>query len=268
VMFFGAVAHAYPPAPTHTIYGTVRSEYGEPLTASGVVIIFESTNGVQVFGEVVPGLAPGVNYQMGISMDSGVAPDTYKPTAFKPTLPFIIKVKIGTTTYLPIEMTGSYASLGKPAASTRIDLTLGVDSDNDGLPDAWEQLLITILGSGTLGSILPGADSDGDGICNLDEYYAGTYAFDPEDGFVLDLVKQTGNKPLLKFTVLNARTYTLSYSSDLKNWTPVDFNIPAEGLGSPVRPYYQSGDIRSLEVSPQLPVGATNSFYHYKVTVQ
>ena len=29
--------------------------------------------------------------------------------------------------------------LGKPSETTRLDLTLGEDSDGDGLPDAWER---------------------------------------------------------------------------------------------------------------------------------
>src|SRR5262249_19339586 len=85
---------AFPPAPYHTIYGLVRNEYGEPLYVTGAQIIFEATNGVQVTGTIVPGLEPGINYRLELPMDSGIAPDNYKPTALKPTLPFLIRVKI------------------------------------------------------------------------------------------------------------------------------------------------------------------------------
>ena len=51
---------------------------------------------------------------------------------------FRLKVKIGSVTYLPIEMKLSKA-LGQAAQSTRLDLTLGEDSDNDGLPEAPER---------------------------------------------------------------------------------------------------------------------------------
>lgn len=265
-LFAPVASHAYPPAPTHTIFGLVRNEYGEPLYVDGAQIIFEATNGTQVTGTIVPGLDAGINYRLAVAMDSGVAPDNYKATAFMPTLPFRIKVKIGTTTYLPLEMTGSYASLGKPASSTRIDLTLGVDSDNDGLPDAWEQLIIFMQG-GSLGSITPNGDSDGDGISNLNEYLAGTYAFDSADGFALNLQRQSGANPLVEFTVRNLRTYTLQYSTDLKNWTTMNFKVPAEGASPPTRSHYIASDIRPLQVNPELP-GGTNVLYHYRVLVQ
>src|SRR4029434_45759 len=127
-----------------------------------------------------------VNYRLEVPMDSGTAPDLYQPTALRPFFQYRLKVVIGQTVYLPIEMGGHFAQSGQPSQKTRIDLTLGVDSDGDGLPDAWEQALIAIYG-GTLDSVWPQDDADGDGISNLDEYLAGTYAFDPSDGFRLTL---------------------------------------------------------------------------------
>ena len=258
-----------PPAPPHTIYGLVRNDYGEPLYVTGAQIIFSTaTGGVEVASTIVPGLDPGVNYRLKIPMDSGIAPDSYKPTALKPFAPFIIRVKIGTTTYVPIQMAGSYANLGKPAASTRIDLTLGVDSDGDGLPDAWEQLLIALLGGGSLAGITPGGDADGDGISNMDEYLAGTFAFDPADGFRLNLVPRPNDTPLLEFTVIGPRTYTLFSSTNLQTWTPMSFKIPADGPGAIARENFSATDIRPLQVEPQLPPGGTNANYFYKVQVQ
>ncbi len=58
-------------------------------------------------------------------MDAGLTPDNYRPTALRPSVSFRMKVLIGGVTYLPIEMRANYANLGKPAQSTRIDLTLG-----------------------------------------------------------------------------------------------------------------------------------------------
>jgi len=44
-----------------------------------------------------------------------------------------------------------------------------IDSDNDGLPDAWEMLYF-----GNLTTATGLMDSDGDGVSNAAEYYAGT----------------------------------------------------------------------------------------------
>src|SRR5262252_7125513 len=75
---------AFPPAPSHLIYGLVRDEYGVPLSVTNAQIFFEPTNGVQIMGVIVPNLEPGVNYRLNLPMDSGIAPDPYKITAMQP----------------------------------------------------------------------------------------------------------------------------------------------------------------------------------------
>lgn len=266
-LLWTAVVQAFPPAPQHTIYGLVRNEYGEPLYVTGARIVFSTaTNGVEVSGTIVPGLDPGVNYRLKIPMDSGIAPDSYKATALRPFAPFLIRVKIGTTTYLPMQMSGSYANLGKPAASTRIDLTLGADANQDGLPDAWQQLLLAMLGPGALTG--PNDDADGDGISNWNEYLAGTFAFDPADGFRLNLVPRPNDTPLLEFTVINPRTYTLFSSTNLQTWSPMSFKLPVDGPAAAVRVNFTATDIRLLQVEPQLPPGGANANFFYKVQVQ
>ena len=153
----------------------------------------------------------------------------HKPTALKASFPFRLRVKIGQTTYLPIEMALSSPRIGQPAQSTRLDLTLGEDSDGDGLPDAWERALIAALGGNlTLADIRPNDDSDGDGISNLQEYLSGTYAFDPTEGFSLELVGFTGSGNLLELLAIRGRTYTIETSSDLRRWSPVQFRVTAE----------------------------------------
>jgi len=257
---------AFPPAPYHTLFGLVRDEYGQPISVTGAQITLEATNGVQINGTIVPGLGVGINYRLDIPMDSAIAPDAYKPTALKPTLPFIMRVKIGQNIYLPMEMSGNYASLGKPAETSRIDLTLGVDANHDGLPDAWQALIRLMLGPNA--GIGPNDDPDGDGLTNMQEYLLGTYPFIPDDGFRLSLVPQPGAKPLLEFTVTQPHTYTVYSSTNLQVWSPMSFKIPANGPADGVRPNYTATDIHILQVEPQLPVGATNANYFFKVQVQ
>ena len=259
-------AYAFPPAPNHTIYGLVRDQYGVPLSVGNAQIIFEPTNGVQITTTIVPELEPGVNYRLSLPMDSGTATDLYKTTALRPFVSFRIRVKVGTTTYLPMEMTGNYATLGKPAQSTRIDLTLGVDANNDGLPDAWQDLLRLILGPDAL--LGPNDDADGDGISNLNEYLAGTYAFDPESGFRLSIFTGPTGTPMLEFMAVSPRTYTVYNSTNLQDWTPIRFNIPGDGPTGTNLPNYQGNDIRTLQIEPILPDGPPAANQFFKVQVQ
>ncbi len=63
---------AYPPAPYHTIYGTVRDEFGNPLVVTNAEVRLETLTGVQLTTMVVPRLTSDANYRMQIPMDAGL----------------------------------------------------------------------------------------------------------------------------------------------------------------------------------------------------
>lgn len=256
------LALAFPPSPHHLFYGMVRDEYGTPINDPEAIVVLETVGGVHLKGAIVPGLEPGVNYRLTAPMDSGLSSDLYKPTALRPQAPFLIKVVIAGVVYLPIEMTGDYSQLGKPGKRTLLNLTLGEDSDGDGLPDAWERMI-----NGDLSKVGPNEDSDGDGLSNLNEYLAGTFAFDPEDGFTLEIAGVNNGRPALEFTALRGRSYTIMGSSNLKDWSPVTFRIPAEGEDAPARTGYTSTDVRLVRVEvDESSTGASGGFF--KLIVQ
>jgi len=260
---------AYPPAPYHTIYGLVRDEMGEPLVVTNAQVILEASAGVQITTMAIPNLAPGINYRLKVPMDAGLTSDAYKPTALRPFVPFRFKVKIGNMVYLPMEMTAKYSTLGKPAQSTRLDLTLGEDSNGDGLPDAWQYAVIAALGGNlTLDDITPDGDADGDGMSNMDEYLAGTYAFAPNDGFRLDVVGFNGTNTLVEFLAIRGHSYSLEASTDLSTWKPVQFRIPDEDANAPSRDYYQASDVRYLRVEVLPPEGQASAHLFFKAQVQ
>jgi hypothetical protein len=254
-------ARAYPPAPDHTIFGTVRDEVGRVLARGSATVIVNTAAGevarcpIELTGE------PGVNYTLRLPMDSGTIGELYRPTALLPTAGFTIRVVIGTTAYVPIQVSRIPPTIGQPGQRTRLDLTLGIDSDGDGLPDAWEQLLIDNDRTGrlrTLADVRPGDDLDGDGLTNLQEFLLGTYALDPADGIALSIVEAVNGYARLRFATIAGRTYTVRASTDLKTWTAQTFATGAASA-TPVASF-RASDITLLDVWVPLPAGGT-AFY-------
>lgn len=266
LLFLTSTAYGFPPAPHHTLFGTVRNQWGDPINVSGADVFIQTTNAIGVAVRVTASTAPGVNYEMQVPMDSGRTLDIYQSTAIRQGQPFQLKVKIGAITYVPIEMVLTSRALGQPAGATRLDLTLGVDSDGDGLPDAWEQALIDILG-GNLAGITPEGDADGDGISNLHEFLAGTYAFDPNDGFRLALTGLNAGGATLDFFTVRGRTYRLQGSSDLRQWTPLSFRVVNGGTAGPLQSDYPASDYRQLRVEIPFQPGTETNLY-FRALVQ
>jgi hypothetical protein len=248
------------------VYGLVRTQFGDPLEDVPGDIYLETPGGTQLRTGLGSSSEPGLNYRLEVPMDSGTAADLYKPTALRPFYQFKLKVQIGQTTYVPIEMVGSFTEIGQPSKKTRIDLTLGVDSDGDGLPDAWEQALIAIYG-GNLAGINPNGDTDGDGISNLNEYLAGTYAFDPSDGFRLAWVSQGTSAAQMEFLAVRGRSYSIEASSNLQQWTPVNFRVISGSTAGGLQANYQATEVRPLRVEVPTPTGDNPSRY-FRAIVQ
>jgi hypothetical protein len=86
---------------------------------------------------------------------------------------------------------------------------LVIDSDRDGLPDAWE------LARGFLPND-PGdgrADADGDGLSNADEYSAGTDYLDPQSHLRVGLRWHSG--PVLEFLAVSNRSYSVQFKESI-----------------------------------------------------
>lgn len=257
------LANAYPPAPHHTIFGTVRDELGNPLAVQDAEVILESEAGVLVKAPLLPGILPGTNYKLSVPMDAGITRDLYRPTAVRPMVPFRLHVRVGDTIYLPIEMRGNFAQLGQPSEQTELNLTLGEDSDGDGLPDAWERALAQ--NGKTLNDVKPLSDDDGDGLTNLEEYIAGSYAFDPNDGFDLKMIF-SDEGPVLEFMSVKGRSYSILGSKDFEQWETVSFLMPADSKPTP-RDSFDASDSRMLRVQVS-PSDEAMDYRFFKVMVE
>lgn len=249
-------SQAFPPAPHHVVYGLVRDQIGNPLTSNSAQVTLTVNSGTSLTDLVVPNMGPAMNYRLQIPMDSGLTSDLYQPSALVPAVPFKIIVKVGSVNYVPMEMTGDYAVLGAPGESTRIDLTLGVDSDNDGLPDAWEQAAFRQLGKvWKAGALNPNAMYPGTGLTFAQVYVAGTYTYAPRDGFVLNLLGVTDSKAQLAFTAVKGRSYTIESATTLGKWSGTRFRLQTDAVGTALRPYYQA--ISTAKVNVEVPADSS-----------
>ncbi|HEY4281502.1 MAG TPA: glycosyl hydrolase family 28 protein [Chthoniobacterales bacterium] len=115
----------------------------------------------------------------------------------------------------------------RPEKSTNdvSDLSTHVDTDNDGMPNDWEQ---QYFGSTTGGS--PTEDNDGDGMTNYAEYVAGTNPKDPADRLAPVTVSSDGTTVTIAFRSVSLKRYIAEYSDGLTNsvWTQMGNILAAD----------------------------------------
>jgi len=143
---------------------------------------------------------------------------------------YTLAIDIGGVLYHPIEINATPPKVGTPASRVRLDLTLGIDSDGDGLPDAWEESQLYQAG------YLPGEDGwdlslidrdgdlDNDGLSNRLEYIAGTYAGDATSTIGLEIKEKSGENVRLETYAIYGKSYSIESSTDLETWTATSFS--------------------------------------------
>lgn len=120
--------------------------------------------------------------------------------------------------------------LGQPAAlQLEGALISNLDTDADGLPDDWEQLIFGDLSQTSAG------DFDGDGANNLDEFRAGTDPKKSASRFaVVDLQAGPGIRASLRFTYAASRQYRVETSDRIGGWSLAAGRIQFFGNGEAV----------------------------------
>lgn len=265
LLLCGSSAHAFPPLPFYSIYGDVRDEFGyliQPGTAS-VVFYF---GGKEVERYPLTGATGSdYTYQIRMRLDmnrSGTSP--YSTSTVSTGAVYTLAVDIGGVLYYPIEV-NTPPTVGSPAGRRRMDLTLGSDSDLDGLPDAWEenQLYNAGLPTTDLGRITPTGDLDGDGVNNVTEYIAGTYATDATDTFYLKIIRATTVLSDFEFFTITSKVYRLEKTTDFKSWTPAVFTVGT--ATTPSSAYTATG---VGVVSGSIPHAASDTKTFYRLNVR
>jgi hypothetical protein len=101
------------------------------------------------------------------------------------------------------------------------------DSDNDGIPDAYE----TANGLNPNNPADAFTDADGDGASNFSEYLAGTNPQQPGSRLTVTVIQTAVPGQLaVRFNAVAGKTYSVRYKSDLSipTWTKLA-DVPAQG---------------------------------------
>lgn len=229
----GSSVRAFPPAPHYTIYGMVRDQVGQAVTAEGATIILLK-GGAEIGRTPISSNRIDQNYELNIRIDQAQNGTVfYSEKAVASQGLYSLVVEMNGSLFYPIEVNGTLRA-GKGGERVKLDLNLGEDADRDGLPDIWEQWQLYQAGRfpgedglWDLSLIDRNGDFDKDGQSNLLEYLAGTFAGDATEVFSLAIKEKTASSVRLEFFGITGKVYTLESSSDLKTWSRVPFAVGA-----------------------------------------
>lgn len=138
-----------------------------------------------------------------------------------------------------------------------------VDTDGDGISDAWE-LSRTVPGSdvpATLGTLSASGDADGDGVPDRLEYLSDANPFDPNDRLrIVNYVGTVVSFPRLAvdwqitWTSRPTRFYYVETSTDLVDWTASALIVPDAGTSTTRTFSHGLTTRRFFRVRPVLPL--------------
>jgi Bacterial TSP3 repeat len=245
ILFYAAIAHAAIPEPDNILYGNITLD-NTLVTADRTDVVIEArrqTNGPAIASyRMGSDSSLGNLYALKLAIESGTPITDTNSSRILDNLFIVVTDGTG----VRAETTYTVADRG---VAQRVDFGVAaVDSDGDGLPDAWELQQFTNLGQ-TPGSI------NANGMTALQNFIAGTDPNDPRSGFKLTIAR-TNNQKRVSFQAVRAegpgydgmtRLYTLESSPVLAggSWSgvPSFTNISgdnqtvdyvASGTGGPV----------------------------------
>ncbi|MFN0127078.1 MAG: hypothetical protein ACKV19_10395 [Verrucomicrobiales bacterium] len=229
-----ASVQGFPPAPYYTLHGIVRDQTGQVVRAENASVVLFKGAAEAGRATIRPLGDSGQNYELNVRIDHARPATTlYSPRAVAAQGQFSLMVEMGGRRYFPIEVTGSLTA-GQGGEHVRLDLTLGEDLDNDGLPDPWEQWQLYQTGmypdedgKWPIDLLTRDGDFDGDGQSNYSEYLAGTFAGDATERFEVTIKSKAADSVRFEFFATTGKIYTLERSTDLRTWTKVPFSAGA-----------------------------------------
>ena len=261
------IASAFPPAPYYTLYGMVRDQVGQTVTAEGAMVILLK-GGVEVGRTPITSNRLDQSYELNLRIDQNRSGTTfYTDKAVAAGGLFSLVISMNGELFYPIEVSGNLTA-GKGGERVKLDLTLGEDKDKDGLPDTWEawQLYQAGLypdenGLWDLSLIDKNGDFDKDGQSNLFEYIAGTFAGDSTETFGLTIKEKLPQSVRFEFYGITGKVYTIESTLDMKTWTRVPFAVGAPGAGNNA---HQASDVGIVSAFTA-PRSSSSEFYRLSV---
>jgi len=120
----------------------------------------------------------------------------------------------------------SIASLWIVLSVISVESISGIDLNNDGMSDVWQQKYSVPSADASL-------DYDGTGLTNRQKSLLGLDPRNPNFRFHLEIVNDSASNQLhLRLDTVFGKLYQLESSNDLRNWT--SFNSAIAGTGSTV----------------------------------
>jgi len=268
LLLAAASSQAFPPAPNYTLFGIVRDQVGQTVTAEGAEVILLK-GGVEVGRTPITLSQIDSNYQLQMRLDHNRSGTTfYTDKAVAAGGLFSLVVSMNGALFYPIEVAGNLTA-GKGGERVKLDLTLGEDKDKDGLPDVWEawQLYQAGLspdenGNWNLALIDRNGDFDQDGQSNQLEYIAGTFAGDATETFGLTIKEKLAQHVRFEFYGITGKVYTIESTLDLKTWTRVPFAVGAPGTGNNA---HQATDVGIVSAFAAPQAGASKELFRLTV---
>ncbi len=258
---------AFPPSPHYTIYGMIRTQVGATLRVQGATVVVLRDGAEIGRAPVNPDTAVDFNYEVDLRLDQArPLTRTYTAKAVAPQGVYSLYLEMNGEKFYPIEVAGTLRA-GNGGERVRLDLTLGADTDRDGLPDVWEEWQLyqagRLPGAGgwDLSLITRDGDFDGDGTSNYAEYVAGTFAGDATERFDLRLTAKTATGVAFEFFAITGKVYAIEESADLANWSPVPF---AETPGGATTTLFRAPTVRLQAAHVVAPPGVAR-FYRLVV---
>ena len=241
VVILSGQTFGFPPSPYYTLYGIVRDQVGQTVSAEGAEVILYKGSEEIARTPIHSSGRLDQNYELNIRLDqnrSGLPAYSEKALAVQGS--FNLAVEINGALFYPIETSGNLTA-GNGGERVQMDLNLGEDSDGDGLPDVWEQWQLYQAGyhpdedgNWPIALIDKLGDFDKDGQSNWLEYVAGTFAGDATEYFDLKIKEKADERVRFAFYAISGKTYTIERTTDMKVWERVAFAIGDAGSGAEV----------------------------------